>query len=323
MVARAATSLPDYVLNVGDNFYWGGIETTCGARLGSQLTHTGQWRHIFEDIYRGQGLDWVQWLGVLGNHDYGGFRFTNGWDQAVAYTWETESPSTGRWMTPALYWRVKAKYPDFTVDYFFLDSNVYDAFAPFDFPGHNLCSATHNHKNATCYPQGPRSTADCPQWFKQMWMAQSKWLVDGLSRSNADWQILVTHFPPAWGKEYWIPLTRQLGVDLIIAGHTHHQELRAAGDPENVLGETPYVISGGGGGITSQDTPDVDGHDDEYGFMDMTLSSEILIVQSISHGGQLRKSIEVRPRDPDLPPEWNAWATQRGSQSRRRQPRAA
>jgi len=318
MAARAPSSRPDYILNVGDNFYWGGVEALCGARLGTERTRTGQWRAIFEEIYRGPGLDWVQWLGVLGNHDYGGFTFTSGWDQTIAYTWETEEPSTGRWVTPALYWRSKVHYADFSVDYFFLDSNVYDAFEPDEFTGHNLCSVEHNPADATCAPQGPSSVADCPHWFRDIWTTQNTWLVNGLTTSSADWQILITHFPPTWGKEYWIPLTRQFGVDLIISGHRHHQELHAPNDEGNVLGPTPFLITGGGGGITSQETPSEDGEDDQYGFMDMTLTSETLKIEAISHGGQLRKTIEFGPRYPEVPLAWAASVSEPGLQTRRR-----
>lgn len=296
MQRRAVTSRPDYVLNMGDNFYWGGVTAMCGATMGVEVTDTGQWGAIFEDIYRGPGLDYVQWLGVLGNHDYGGFMFTSGWDQIIAYTWANIPSSTGRWVTPAQYWRSKVRYSDFSVDYFFLDTNVFDAFDPIDFVGHNLCSMTHNPANASCAPQGPGSIWACSKWFDDLWAAQTAWLERGLDESKAEWQVIVTHFPAEWGKDFWTVLARKYGVDLYVSGHTHHQVVFAPGEEGNWIGDTALLISGGGGGITSQETPDVDGEDDEYGFMDLTLSRESIVVEAISHGGQIRRRLTVRPR---------------------------
>ncbi|CAK0868874.1 unnamed protein product [Prorocentrum cordatum] len=68
MRGRAPTSRPEYVLNVGDNFYWAGIEKGC---LDGAITDVGtnQFEEIYEKVYSGDGLDGRQWLGVLGNHD--------------------------------------------------------------------------------------------------------------------------------------------------------------------------------------------------------------------------------------------------------------
>ena len=43
---------------VGDNFYWGGIEKTCGTPM-NELSYTAhhQFTQIFEGIYNGRGLD--------------------------------------------------------------------------------------------------------------------------------------------------------------------------------------------------------------------------------------------------------------------------
>ena len=60
---------PDYILQAGDAFYWGGIETHCGTSL-TYAPVSPQTKAIFEDIYDGPGVDGKQWLGVLGNHDY-------------------------------------------------------------------------------------------------------------------------------------------------------------------------------------------------------------------------------------------------------------
>merc|ERR1711874_320411 len=59
------------------------------------------------------------------------------------------------------------------------------------------------------------------------------------------------------------------------------------------LDPTAWVVSGGGGGVTSEHVPKADGTDDQYGFMDMTLSKESLKIEAISHGGQLRRTIVI------------------------------
>jgi len=55
---------------------------------------------------------------------------------------------------------------------------------------------------------------------------------------------------------------------------------------------TCWIISGGGGGITSEHSPLADGQDDQYGFLDMTLTKEYLQFDMISHGGVTRKSMK-------------------------------
>jgi len=219
MQQRAKSSWPDYILNAGDNFYWAGININCGVPPFACRDATGQWEGIFENIYYGEGLDGVQWLGVLGNHDYGGYLFTSGWDQAIGYTFTQEAPSTGRWMTPAQYWRSRVQYPDFSVDYFFVDNNVVES--KYAAPGHNLCSREHNPLQANCGPQGPESVKDCPAWFEKLWGKQEHWLKKGLSTSTTDWQIVVMHFPPDNQKEFWAAYSRDFGF-LCVATRWKH-----------------------------------------------------------------------------------------------------
>mmetsp|Transcript_20364 Transcript_20364/g.46430 ORF Transcript_20364/g.46430 Transcript_20364/m.46430 type:complete len:140 (+) Transcript_20364:1146-1565(+) len=58
------------------------------------------------------------------------------------------------------------------------------------------------------------------------------------------------------------------------------------------LDPVTWIVSGGGGGITSEHVPDNGGEDDQYGFVDMTLSKEKLTFEAISHGGVLRRKME-------------------------------
>jgi hypothetical protein len=315
MKARAKTSNPDYILNVGDNFYWAGIEDKCGAADITKLYSNGgtgvekvnQFQAFFEEVYNGPGLDGKQWLGVLGNHDFGGWLFSHAWDQMIGYTWSTES--TGRWMTPALYWRSHVRYPDFTVDYYFLDTNVWDAMDPHNYSPHNICGIQHNPGGAQC-PGGLNSIWACPAWFKDLWKKQKDWLEEVVPLSTADWRIVVTHFPPYFGMDDWKWLANRHQFDLIVTGHRHSQFTRTVGDKSQLIwpdwGKEAYkagftdfldpiswVVSGGGGGVTSEHAPAYDGNDDQYGFMDLTLSKESLTVEAITHSGVQRRKIVV------------------------------
>eukprot|EP00927_Polykrikos_kofoidii_P031087 TRINITY_DN2673_c1_g1_i1.p1 TRINITY_DN2673_c1_g1~~TRINITY_DN2673_c1_g1_i1.p1 ORF type:complete len:975 (+),score=160.16 TRINITY_DN2673_c1_g1_i1:61-2925(+) len=286
--ARARQVNPRYVLNVGDNFYWGGIDDRCGRDFGS-FSNTHQWEKIFEEMYHGPGIDDKPWLGCLGNHDFGGFKFENAWDQQIAYTW---GPG-GRWVLPGLYWHQRVDYPtkNFSVDYYFVDSNVNDAKHPYQDPVHNICSKRFN-ENKGCSPFGPKDPWDCTRWFESLWETQLEWLDTMLNRSTADWQIAVTHFGPDWRGPAWKKLVDKHGLDLIISGHRHSQELHL----ESSAG-IPYVCTGGGGGVTSERNPFGWGGDDQYGFMDMTISKNKIFIEAFNQKGDLRRTLTVHPRD--------------------------
>jgi len=78
-----------------------------------------------------------------------------------------------------------------------------------------------------------------------------------------------------------------------VTGHRHQQEAYSR-DP--TIGNAAWVVSGGGGGITSEGLPREDGNDDMYGFFDVTISKSEIKLESISHGGIVRKTMVVTPR---------------------------
>jgi predicted phosphodiesterase len=281
----AKTSRPQFIINAGDNFYPGGIEGHCDGHSGTRAFKSFQFANIFERVYTGDGLDGKEWWGVMGNHDFGGFKYNNAWDQNIYYTWH--SPHS-RWITPALYWSRRAVFPGFSVDFFFYDSNSNDAGPSNLNEDHNICSYTHNEKDGhlDCNIEGLTSPDACTQWFRDLFHRSSAWLEDKLAHSDADWQIIVTHYPANYEptmSDVFLRLIGTYGVDLIISGHVHRQEIHYR--EGSIFGDTAWIVSGGGGGIGSESPPSVDGMDDQYGFMDLTISKDKIYVVAHSHGG--------------------------------------
>jgi hypothetical protein len=287
MANFAATLKPRFVLNGGDNFYFGGIDTGCGKPMNTIAPRTQvQFDAVFEKMYAGTGMD-IPWFSVLGNHDWGGRKFTAAWDQQVAYTWA--DTSTKRWFLPSLYWHQHVNYPSkgFTVDFFMLDTNKADA-KPWEMDeGHNICGKFNGGSDSCAQNDGPKDRYSCADWFANLWNEQDAWLKDHLKKSKADWKIIVSHFQP---EGIFISTVKDLmnnyGVDLYIGSHRHGQEMHVSKN-NRILGYKPYLICGGGGGITSEADPyTVPFYGDRaYGFMDLTMTKAKITIQSInSHG---------------------------------------
>mmetsp|Transcript_32800 Transcript_32800/g.70499 ORF Transcript_32800/g.70499 Transcript_32800/m.70499 type:complete len:642 (-) Transcript_32800:146-2071(-) len=301
MKERAAQKDPSFFLNVGDNFYWGGIEKTCGTPMDSiSFTAHHQFDQIFEGVYNGKGLDGKPWLSVLGNHDWGGRVFNNGWDQQIAYTW-----ASPRWVMPAAFWRTTAEYPTqgFSVDMWFFDTNFQDAHPNDKDPDHNICGP-NNPAGATCASAGgPTDKDSCPEWFHKLWDDQKTWLIETMAESTATWQIAVTHFPcgqDGANQAFYRKLRRDYGLDLLVTGHRHDQELWLPNDSRNWMGGLTCFVTGGGGGITSEASPDPMRKGDwygeaEYGFFDITIGKYSMTIESINYDGKVMKTAQVYP----------------------------
>ncbi|CAK9091245.1 unnamed protein product [Durusdinium trenchii] len=209
-------------------------------------------------IINGPGLAGVEWWGVLGNHDYGGYHYNVHWDQNIFYTWHAPN---SRWLTPALFWKRKAQFRNFSADFFFVDTNKVDTYQTPDVdPEHNICARSHNV---------PPQPLGC----------------NGTSITSPD--------------TCWSFFRRPVESAEILAGAAAGDLLCRLADYRDSLstllrtmsGETPYVISGGGGGITSEILPTKTGEDDGYGFMDVIIKHDSMHIYLYSHGGVDKKTI--------------------------------
>lgn len=146
--------------------------------------------------------------------------------------------------------------------------------------------------------------------FDGLWDKQYKWFTRKVANSDADWQIVVTHYPGSQNlghsgtnQVFWTKWAPAHGVDLIVTGHKHYQRIYS-GDmgPQHGNWEgTVNVVTGGGGGITSDgQTLTRDGQDDNYGFMEFHVTLAEIEVRSYSAGGIknamiLRNSTIIKP----------------------------
>jgi len=226
----------------------------------------------------GKGVGDIPWLSVLGNHDYGGFKYNNGWDAQIYHSWS----GADNWRLPAQYWHQHVKYNGFSVDFYMLDSNWPDANQCSD---SNMCDTSHGG-TWDCWGLNGDS---CGDYFHKLWEDGLSWLEQKLQTATdsegPNWRILVTHFPlDTYAHEPKIAeLHEKYGFHLIFGGHRHQQDFwfnGAAGMDVN------WVVSGGGGGITSEHAPSMDGRDLQYGFVDFKINAEDLTVEFFSWGGE-------------------------------------
>jgi len=283
MKSRAAKSNPQYVLNVGDSFYWGGITQPCGVGLSSVNGHTmREFGYVWTSVYG--SLTNKPWISALGNHDYGGYMYSNAWDQIVAY-----SRVNPNWVMPARYFSRKMVHPGFTVEYFVIDSNAMDAKEPGEDPEHNICGEAHNIPGASCASVGgPSSPKHCKEWFWSSYRTQQAWLERRLAASSADWQVVVTHFHCYHEAGWYQKLHNQYGLDLLVTGHRHAQEIHS-------IGGLACFVTGGGGGVTSEHTPKGE-FTDQYGFFDLTLSKDSILLESVNLHGKVVDSKIVKKK---------------------------
>jgi hypothetical protein len=123
---------PEFVLSVGDNFYWAGVVNE----------YDGRFRDVFENVYEFN----APFLSCLGNHDYGGeqcdkmFRLEGkepgAADTAAQITYDkdhdwvnTTDPKVkrknGRWTMPARYFKKGFRFAEqgVSIDVFIVDTN--------------------------------------------------------------------------------------------------------------------------------------------------------------------------------------------------------
>merc|ERR1712110_1177365 len=175
------------------------------------------------------------------------------------------------WVLPAQ-WAQRVSYPSFTVDLFFLESNFFDAKPRGQDPHHNICEGG-DPPGTPCYGITP---ASCPGWFRANWDKSLDFLKRGVAVSDATWKVVVTHYPG--GTIAPMIATMANKIDLLFTGHTHWQSLGSSSGID-------WIISGGGGGITSDAVPSSSGEDGAYGFVDITVSRSSMKMDMYSWGG--------------------------------------
>ncbi len=245
---------PEFIISTGDNFYDNGV-----ASVDDPL-----WQSSFENIYTGNFLQ-VPWYVVLGNHDYR----TN--PQAeIDY-----SKKSARWTMPSRYWVTDMELEDTEseVRFLFLDTS----------PCEDAYYTETKYRNV----------------WSQDSTKQLNWLDSVLAITTQDWRIAIGHHPlytggkriddPMYVRSHVERYFDQYKVHAYFCGHEHDlQHIKPEGHP------THHFVSGAGS--ETRPTGEIEGThfaQAETGFMIVSLTDEVMLVQAVNWKGEVLYSTRV------------------------------
>jgi len=273
---------PFMVVNAGDNFYWGGVFPWNGG-----VHDASTWTKGFENVYTDSSIKNIPWIGILGNHDYGGEGCISDVKSQFDYT-TLDMMKNKRWKMPSPYYNHQVNFDGFSAEFFMLDSNVEDYNVGRAGPGGGICGQILCLRYYNRFVQGRlhANPASCKKYFMDIVRKQKKWLHEKLAASTADWKIVVLHHKPAGEVLNMIrDAVNQNGVQLVIGSHTHEmayfKKWRSL--------QAPLLVVGAGGG--AQGNPGCGGGEfcstpTGYGFADVAINGYEMTVKIIDHAGK-------------------------------------
>ena len=211
----AAALDSQFIVNVGDNFYY------CGVKA----VNDSQFQTDFENVFTSDEMK-RSWYSTLGNHDYG-----YSVDAQIQY----KSPVANRWVLPARYYSKRVEItPGQYMSMIFLDTNpCVNAYRSDSPSGWDPCSGQYG---------------DCPDCkfheniIAQNCTAQLLWFEAQMAAVPADdWLIVIGHhLAHEMDTMDFVSVLQKYGFHMYINGHQH--ELNTY----TVDGEGIYVTTGAG-----------------------------------------------------------------------------
>lgn len=226
MGKTAADAGISFVVNVGDNFYYCGIQSTTDYQLKTD----------FEDVYTAPSLN-VPWYSILGNHEYG-----YNVDAQIQY----KDPQ-GRWIMDSRYYTRRVEVASGVhISFIFLDTNpCVKAYRSTDPKGWDPCGSDFPTcspiQEGACHFHDNIMTQDCS--------TQHSWFQNALQAvPQGDWLIVVGHHQIFEVNEadFLTPM-ENANFDLYLNGHVHTL------NQYSVNGRTAYVTSGAGAMVKTAD----------------------------------------------------------------------
>ncbi|XP_075560032.1 tartrate-resistant acid phosphatase type 5-like [Dermacentor variabilis] len=211
MAVVAAAKRIDFVLSLGDNFYFKGVRSVDDRRF----------KRTFEDVYSAPSLQ-VPWLILAGNHDH---------DGNVSAQIEYSNRSK-RWHFPFYYYNKTYQIPgaaNHTLDILMLDTVL-------------LCGNTD--------PEDEESQPVLLNRNEALYNRQFRWINKILAQSEARYVLVAGHYPIYSACSHGTtkclerdldPLLQKYRVNAYLAGHDHDlQHIR----PERLGWNVEYFVSG-------------------------------------------------------------------------------
>uniref|UniRef100_A0A914IC18 Tartrate-resistant acid phosphatase type 5 n=1 Tax=Globodera rostochiensis TaxID=31243 RepID=A0A914IC18_GLORO len=215
MKILAKDEQPQFVVNLGDNFYWNGVREVKDGRFES----------TFENVYDKPLLD-VPWYPILGNHDRHG--------SAQAQIDYTQRTGSSRWTFPAEsenkpWYKVKyefgstSKNKKNTVVEFLMIDTILKCGETEDIKSDSYLAWIFHESNKN--PKEPLPGKD--KFAKE----QDDWMKQSIEQSNANYLFVVGHYP-------------MYSFTAYLSGHDHNlQHLQLTQSDGNTF---DYIISGAG-----------------------------------------------------------------------------